>query len=90
MVINSYTNALLDQWKKVFGVNHVNTRKSVKDKIVKIVKSYHSDVYNKGKFTKMITYIIDVKITKNSTMQILVGDALSFLWLLREDVHHKG
>ena len=48
MVINSYTNALLNHWKNTFGDNHVMTRKSIKEKLVKIIKSYYTEVYAKG------------------------------------------
>ena len=47
--INVYICTLISQWKKKFGENHVTTRKSVKMKLVKIVKSYYADVYLLGK-----------------------------------------
>ena len=47
--INVYICTLISQWKKTFGENHVITRKSVKMKLVKIVKSYYADVYLLGK-----------------------------------------
>ena len=42
--INGYICALINQRKKAFGENHVITRKFVKMKLEKIVKSYYADV----------------------------------------------
>ena len=47
--INVCICALINQWKKTFGKNHVIIRESVKMKLVKIVKSYYADVYLPGK-----------------------------------------
>ena len=47
--VNGYICALINQWKKVFGENHAITRKSVKMKLEKIVKSYYVDVYFPGR-----------------------------------------
>ena len=47
--INGYICALINQWNKPFGEDHVITRKPVKMKLEKIVKSYYVDVYLPGK-----------------------------------------
>ena len=40
--INDYICALINQWKKAFGEDHVITRKSLKMKLEKIVKSCYA------------------------------------------------
>ena len=46
--INSYVTALILQWQKASGSDHVLTKKSVKTKLEKTISSYYTNVYNKG------------------------------------------
>ena len=45
--INSYTEALIDIWKRTFGDLHVTSRSSVTNKLQKLVEHYYSQVYVK-------------------------------------------
>ena len=47
-VINQYSNALRGVWVRSFTIDHVQPRKVVKDKIIKVVKNYFNQVYNKA------------------------------------------
>ena len=43
-IVTAYTNALLAQWTKAFGVKHVQTRKTVGEKLRKKLISYFNEV----------------------------------------------
>ena len=47
--INCYTTAIISQWIKTFGEDHVQTRKTVARKIRLALKNYHSKVINVSK-----------------------------------------
>ena len=46
--VNQYTSDLVDHWTKSFGKNHVLSISTVKKKLMKLVKTYHNQVYIKA------------------------------------------
>ena len=53
--VGAYATALIGIWTKAFGEENVASRKTVKNKIVSHIKTYHNAVYgskNKGKKSK--------------------------------------
>ena len=47
-VVNQYTTALISQWVKSFGSNHVLSRPTVKKRLEKLISTYHNKVYIKS------------------------------------------
>ena len=53
--VGAYATALIGIWTKAFGEENVASRKTVKNKIVSHIKTYHNAVYsskNKGEKSK--------------------------------------
>ena len=46
-VVQQYTKALMDMWSRSFTEQYVMSRKTVKDKLLRLIKKYYTQVYNK-------------------------------------------